>query len=353
MSDYRVPSMAQVRAIPDNGYRVISTFSGAGGSSLGYRLAGFKVLWANEFIPAAQETYSANFPDTLLDRRDIRSIRAEEILSATGLEVGELDLLDGSPPCASFSTAGKREKEWGAVKAYSDSQQRTDDLFFEFSRLLRGLRPKTFVAENVSGLVKGTAKGYFKLILAELIACGYTVKAALLNGAWLGLPQRRERLIFIGVRNDLGRLPVMPIPHGHQTTLREAFYGEDGLPGLSWKMPDDSQTKRLWAWCVAHGEYRMTVAAKAVLGRDAMMQHTICRYDHPTNTVVQGSQCLYHPAEPRTLSISELRRVSSFPDDFILTGGFAQQWERLGRAVPPFLMRSVASAVHRHVLETL
>jgi DNA (cytosine-5)-methyltransferase 1 len=156
---YRVPSMAEVAAMPWNGFTVASTFSGCGGSCLGYRMAGFKVVWANEFVPAAQESYRANMSsDAILDCRDIRLVQPEEILQATGLARGELDLFDGSPPCQAFSTAGKREKGWGHEKTYEHgASQCNETLFDEYIRLLRGLQPRTFVAENVSGLVKGTA----------------------------------------------------------------------------------------------------------------------------------------------------------------------------------------------------
>src|SRR5690606_40662961 len=118
---YRVPSMAEVRAVPWNGFNAISTFSGCGGSSLGYRMSGMRMLWASEFIPAAADTYRANASErTVLDTRDIRQVTAAHILDTTHLEVGELDLLDGSPPCAAFSTSGKREAGWDAVKTYSD-----------------------------------------------------------------------------------------------------------------------------------------------------------------------------------------------------------------------------------------
>src|SRR5262249_35052188 len=135
----------------------------------------------------------------------------------------ELDLLDGSPPCASFSTAGKREKGWGQVKPYSDTRQRTDDLFFEYARLLRGLRPRVFVAENVSGLVRGTAKGYFLQILRELKACGSGVQARLLDAQWLGVPQVRRRVIFQGAREDLGREPAFPKPLPYRYAVADAL----------------------------------------------------------------------------------------------------------------------------------
>src|SRR5210317_2070165 len=111
---YRVPTMQEIAAIEPNGYNVISTFAGGGGSSLGYRMAGYRVLWANEFIESARETYSANKANyTTVDGRDIREVTATEILETVGINKGDLDILDGSPPCASFSTAGKRHKGWG------------------------------------------------------------------------------------------------------------------------------------------------------------------------------------------------------------------------------------------------
>lgn len=220
---YVIPTMSQVRALPWNGYRVVSLFSGGGGSSTGYAMAGFKVAWASEFIEEAARTYRANHPTTILDTRDIRSVTPESILEATGLEVGELDLLDGSPPCASYSTAGKRERGWGQTKKYSDKSQRTDDLFAEFVRILRGLKPKTFIAENVSGLVKGTAKGVFKEVLAALKASGYKVEARLINAEWCGVPQSRARVIFQGVRADIGLTPVYPRPLPYRYSLAEAL----------------------------------------------------------------------------------------------------------------------------------
>jgi len=221
--EYRVPLMSEIDAISWNGFNAISTFSGCGGSSLGYKMAGFKVLWASEFIPAAQETYRANHKGAILDTRDIRQVKPDEVLSAIGKKQGELDLMDGSPPCASFSTAGKREAGWGKVKKYSDTNQRTDDLFFEFARLLSGIKPKVFVAENVAGLVKGTAKGYFLEILAALKGCGYRVKCKVLDAQWLGVPQARQRTMFVGVREDLNIEPQHPSPLQYQYTLDDAI----------------------------------------------------------------------------------------------------------------------------------
>jgi DNA (cytosine-5)-methyltransferase 1 len=221
---YQVMTMAEIRALPWNGYTVASTFSGGGGSSLGYRMAGFRVAYANEFVAAARDTYRANArPGTHLDGRDIREVTGGDVLAACGVERGGLDLLDGSPPCASFSSCGARERLWGTVRKYSDTAQRTDDLFFEYARLLGEIQPKAFIAENVAGLIRGTAKGYFQEIMRALKGCGYRVEARLLDAQWLGVPQTRRRLVVVGVREDLNRQPVHPKPLAYRYSIREAL----------------------------------------------------------------------------------------------------------------------------------
>jgi DNA (cytosine-5)-methyltransferase 1 len=330
---YKVPTLREINALEHNGFNVFSTFSGGGGSSTGYKMANFRVVWANEFIPAAQETYATNHPWTILDRRDIRTVTAEDILEKTGLEPEELDIFDGSPPCASFSTAGKREKGWGKEKAYSDSSQVTDDLFFEYVRLLRGLRPKTFVAENVSGLVKGTAKGYFKLILEALKASGYRVSAKLINAAWLGVPQARERLIFVGVREDLKRDPVFPKPLPYCYTL------EEGIAGLTTAIEPES-------WMTSSATGREWKRLKVGEQSSKYFQLVRCNPKLPVGTITAsggnpGLASISHPYECRKFSIGEVKRLSSFPEDYVLTGTYAQKYERMGRSVPPLMMRAI------------
>lgn len=130
--------MAEIKAIPWNSYTVASTFSGGGGSCLGYYMAGFRVLYANEFISEAQNTYKANH-DAFLDTRDIRQVTPESVLEITKLEKGQLDLFDGSPPCCAFSMAGSREKGWNTQRDYSDgAKQRIDDLFLNMPVLFAG-----------------------------------------------------------------------------------------------------------------------------------------------------------------------------------------------------------------------
>jgi len=444
---YRVPSMADIRAFPWNGLTVASTFAGGGGSSTGYRMAGCKVVWANEVVPIARRSYAANMdPSTILDGTDIRQVTAEDILKATGLKQGMLDIFDGSPPCVSFSTAGKREQGWGRVTASHDITQRHDDLFYEFARLLKGLQPRVFVAENVSGLIKGTAKGYFLEILRALRACGYRVEAKLLDAQWLGVPQMRQRIIFMGVRNDLPSKPAFPAPLAWRYTVRDALpwlggeavaihdtngwerfsqgditdapspavmtsaashyverrvvhdtRGRGGAEGFnSWSSGDVTDhpcptitngTAGLNSshFRVVHdtsGQYgagdvtdRPSPSVlsgrsgthqvlrtgglelppsrdKAYDGKDAYGIQ-IADADKPSPTVTLGSpgNDLGHPTERRKFTIAELKRICSFPDDYVLEGSYADQWARCGNAVPPVMMFHIARTIRDNVLK--
>lgn len=347
--------MREIEEVPANGFSVVSTFSGGGGSCLGYRMAGYRVLYASEFIPEAQKTYRLNHPGVYLDTRDIRQVTPESILEIVGKRPGEIDLFDGSPPCCAFSVCGKREKGWGKSHAYSDKAQRVDDLFFEYTRLLKGLRPKVFVAENVKGLTIGTAKGYFKLILRALKECGYRVKAAVLNAQHLGVPQSRERLIFIGVREDLNRDPVYPKPLSYVYTLREAFEGLENDPQEVARLLEDG---RRYKWgkvlSLLPRDPRKPLTGASVMNGSYFNLRRESLYA-PCGTVCQmngnPSACgNSHPLEDRKFTIPELRRIMSIPDDFILTGTYAQQWERLGRMVPPVMMGHIAKTIEREIL---
>lgn len=347
---FYIPTMAEIEAIKWNGFNVVSTFSGCGGSCLGYRMAGYRVLYANEFIKAAQETYKANHPNSILDSSDVRNIRPEEILERINLKKGELDLFDGSPPCASFSISGKREKGWGVEKKYSDTKQRVDDLFYEYARLLKGLQPKVFVAENVAGLVIGTAKGYFKRILQELKDCGYDVKCKIIDAQWAGIPQMRKRTIFVGVRKDLNMAPVHPKPLPYFYTVGDALANVEKTNNYKGVIKG-TETYRLWENTKV-GESFWKAAVK-LTGKNKFYSHVKQSPFRVANTVVQGSTDKYHWSEPRTFTIEELKAISTFPVDFKLTGTFSQQWERVGRAVPPMMMAKVAETVAKEILEKI
>lgn len=331
---YRVPSMAEIATrVGTNGLTVVSTFSGCGGSCLGFKMAGYEPVWASEFVPAAAETYRANHPGVPLDESDIRDVTGDDIRAVVGDR--PIDVLEGSPPCASFSTAGAGAKHWGKQKQYSDRVQRTDDLFFEFARLLDDLQPRAFVAENVPGLVKGKAKGYFIEILAALRGCGYRVEAKVLDASWLGVPQRRQRLIFVGTRIDLDTNPPFPQPLPYSYSIREAF---DDLDAAVEDATDFSR------FAIGAAAQRLRPGDQS----DRYFQLVRPYWSEPSPTVTAtaantDAASVIHPDGERKFSLAELRRLCGFPDDFALPDDYSKAAERLGRAVPPPMMAAVAT----------
>lgn len=342
---YRVPLMEEIRrGAWWNGLRAISTFSGGGGSSCGYAMAGYDVLWANEFVPHARATYMRNFPTTTLDSRDVREVTAADVMRATGLRPGELDLLDGSPPCQRFSDAGnKAAKTLAKPKRYEGvggAAKRVDDLFDEFVRLVGGLKPRAFVGENVSGMVTGNGKHYLREVMGKLTGHGYRVRAATVDAQWLGIPQRRQRVFVIGVRNDLEAEPPMPKPFPWRWSVGEALRG---LPS-----PSAEDVARLSFDRFAIGpEWR-----RLVPGTKSDRYYNLIRSapEEPCPTLtasagIVGAASVTHWCEPRKFTIPELRRISSFPDDFVLEGTYKQQVEVLGNAVPPLMTAAVGRAL--------
>jgi DNA (cytosine-5)-methyltransferase 1 len=216
-------------------FTVISTFAGGGGSSTGYRLAGGKILCVNEFVQSAVDTYGANYPNTPILDEDIKKLTGEDFLRVAGIKKGELDILDGSPPCSAFSVAGKREKGWDQTKTYSDGKQveNIEDLFFEFTRITGEIMPKVVIGENVAGITMGEAKEYFNRIVNEFDKLGYETVGKVLNAADYGTPQGRQRCFFVAVRNDIMEEAglnfmtmeneVYPEPYKKQISLKEAI----------------------------------------------------------------------------------------------------------------------------------
>lgn len=194
-------SLENLKNVKKNGLKVFSCFACGGGSTMGYKLAGFDVIGCNEIDPKMNAMYVNNHHPKYNFNIDIRD------LINWGLpdELYNLDILDGSPPCSVFSMAGKREKGWGIEKTFREGQkkQRLDDLFFYFIDLAKKLKSKVVVAENVRGLLLKKAKGYVNEILKRFDKAGYDVQIFLLNSAKMGVPQTRERTFFIARRKNL------------------------------------------------------------------------------------------------------------------------------------------------------
>lgn len=284
-----------------NAPTVISTFAGCGGSSLGYSMAGFRELLAVEWEQNAADTFRLNFPHVPLYHGDIAKLSVEECLRLACVAPGELDVFDGSPPCQGFSTAGKREM----------GDQR-NQLFREFVRLLSGLRPRAFVMENVSGMVEGDFKVIFAEILRTLKACGYRVKVRLLNAMYFGVPQSRERMIFVGVRDDIGVEPSHPSGWSEPIAMRQ----------IAGNFADRVVT---WRYKGGICDYRSPHEVAPTLNKGG------------GHIVVNGKRSRW------PLAIARL--LGAYPDGFQFIGSESDGLARIGNSVPPLLIRSIA----RHV----
>ena len=318
---------------------VISTFAGCGGSSLGYQLAGYRELLAVEWDDTAVETFRLNFPEVPVYHGDITALTGEKCLElAGGIEVGELDVLDGSPPCQGFSTAGKRR--------FNDPR---NSLFIEYARLLRELQPKAFVMENVTGMVKGCMKQAYLAIIAELRGCGYKAIGQVLNAMYYNVPQSRQRVIIIGVRNDLGIEPSHPKPRTKPMSAGQAIRGILNDPGeLAWLIECGKKYVAYQNWP------DMPVGTSR---QDLGLSGFNCqKWDpkKPAQTVMKNDGHItmhgaMHWAERRRFTVAEFKRFASFPDSFLFAGGY-KAVEYIGNSVPPNLMRAIAEHIRDRIL---
>ena len=355
-------------AAAQNKFTVISTFAGGGGSSTGYRLAGGKILCINEFVEEARNTYRENYPDTPILPDDIKELTGQDLLNAAGIKAGEVDILDGSPPCSAFSMAGAviqgggHTKGFGKTKNYSDGKkvENIEDLFFEFLRVAEEIKPKVIVAENVAGLMMGEAKQYYYKITNAFEKIGYDVSSMVLDSSHYGVPQTRKRVIFIAVREDVTEavgLTFMNIAGIFPDKFSEAITCGDAFSDLVY---DEEEIKMLTEK-FSKGSHFET-ASKMPKDPDKVL--TGCDYHpkghhfnmkrisrhKPAPTITASGGCI-HWSEMRKLALCESQRAMSLPDDFKLTGKWEQRSERMGRMVPPLMMKAVADAVYENVLK--
>ena len=381
-------------ASSQNKFTVISTFAGGGGSSTGYRLAGGKVLCINEFVEEAVKTYGENYPETYILPGDIKQLSGKDFLEAAGLQAGEVDILDGSPPCSAFSVAGKLshnsvEEEridlygnvtiekvsgkhsdgWGQSKNYSDGKmvENIEDLFFEFLRVADEIRPKIIVAENVKGLTVGEAKEYYNKITNKFEDIGYEVCSKVLDSRYFGVSQTRTRVIFIAVRSDIAEkvgLNFMTIGNLFPEASRETIPVKDVMIGLQYDKDEvDYLTEKFTntAYWKQTGSIMPVDPEKVLTGGDYHPKghhfnlKRVSQYaPAPTLTAMGSADTTagaFHWNEPRKLTLGELKRIMSLPDDFILTGKWNQKAERIGRMVPPLMMKAIASSIYDKVIK--
>jgi len=330
---------------------IVSLFSGAGGLDLGFEKAGFDVVWANEFDKDIWETFEKNHPKTKLDRRSICDVKDSGVPDCVGII--------GGPPCQSWS-------EGGAKRGLDDVRGR---VFFDYIRLLRAKRPLFFLAENVSGMLTARHTNELASIKKAFSESGYRLSVTLVNAHDYGVPQDRERVLFVGYRNDLKMSFKMPppIPVADRKTLRDAIGDlNDIRPGMR-KGGIAPQPEKL---AVPNHEYMLGGFSSMFMSRNRVRS-----WDEPAFTVqAQARQSQLHPSAPkmikveaekfafakgheseyRRISVREAARIQTFPDDFVFYyKDIAAGYKMIGNAVPVELAYVVAKQIADDLREYL
>ena len=332
--------LADLKAVPSNGIKVMSTFACGGGSSMGYKRAGCEIVAANDIDPEMAWHYKRNLNPLHYFLCPIRDLLTKQLPP----ELFELDILDGSPPCSTFSMAGSREKAWGKDKHFREGQakQVLSDLFFDYLDLVERLKPRVAIAENVKGMILGNAKGYTKMVMARFKEIGYRPQLFLLNGADCGVPQRRERVFFVAIRDDI-KVPPLNLAQKHRwISAAEACRDLQVLTQDEFiETAATASDKKWWPKTAPGSDYG--VAAMKETGKPTGFSIKRIDGNTPSNTLV-SSEPLRHWGQCRRLTYREWKRLGSFPDDYHAKTDKIGKY-MLGMSVPPKMTEVVARAV--------
>lgn len=326
--------------------KVFSCFSGGGGSTMGYKLAGFDVIGCNEIDHRMMYTYCKNNEPKYPFLEAIQDFKAREDLPE---ELYNLDILDGSPPCSSFSIAGVRERDWGVEREFREGQstQVLDTLFFDFIDLAQKLQPKVVIAENVKGMLLGNAIKYVKDVYNGFNKAGYYCQHWLLDAQDMGVPQRRERVFFVCLRKDLAG----PFLHKQDLFEQKPYIDLDfNEPTILFKEIADykgrevnSKTMRLLWDNRIHGDINQSGANIRLFGKNSNFNQGYIYEDNVCSTLASKESCLIHFEKPHYLSTSEVCSVSTFPQDYDFTN--QKPHYVCGMSVPPVMVAQIASRI--------
>ena len=350
--DYRW-KLADANFTKDKG-KVFSCFACGGGSSMGYKLAGFDVIGCNEIDHRMMDIYCKNHNPRFSFLEPIQTFKNRKDLPP---ELFNLDILDGSPPCSTFSVAGLREKAWGKMKKFKEGQaeQILDTLFFDFIDLAKKLQPKVVVAENVKGILLGKAKDYVRRIYQGFDDAGYHVQHFLLDAQYMGVPQRRQRVFFVCLRKDLISL-VPCISHLFGLTPKlDLSFKEEVIPfkavadGLGDGV-DSPKMRQCWD-LRKEGDSSIRDTGLREFGKNTMFNIKYVYPDKICPTLAARKDCLIRFDIPKYLSATEAMCVSTFPQDY----DFASQnpFFVCGMSVPPVMMAQVASRIYEQWLSKI
>lgn len=314
-----------------HGAKVFTTFSCGGGSSFGYKLAGYDVFAANDIDPQMRDVYLRNHKPKHYILAGVGDLIAKDLPT----DLYDVDVLDGSPPCSVFSAAGLREDAWGKEKKFREGQavQILDDLFFQFIDLADKIKPKIIIAENVKGMLSGHAKWYTREVVRRLDKIGYVTQVFLLNSGHMGAPQRRERVFFISTKKEYA-LPKLTMQ-----------FNEKPIPFREVSRPDAKPYGELTE---LYRKYWRQAAPGKPVGKFASRKKLKMSEVAPT---INASVSHYHPVEMRELNSVEETLIGTFPTDYDF--GNIRPTYIIGMSVPPLMMSNVAYEVNRQWIEPL
>jgi DNA (cytosine-5)-methyltransferase 1 len=335
---------------------VFSCFACGGGSTMGYKLAGFDVIGCNEIDPKMMESYVKNHNPKYHYLEPIQTFKLRDDLPE---ELYNLDILDGSPPCSSFSMVGNREADWGKEKKFREGQaeQVLDTLFFDFIDLAKKLQPKIVIAENVKGMLFGEAKSYVLKIYEAFDAAGYVVNHWLMDGSDMGIPQKRERVFFLALRKDISEPFVEQIDMFHIGPKIDFNFNEPKIPFKEFKEENNNDYpisdfyKTLWDKreegddSFANINGRVRGKENTGFGTNFLYKDNVCG----TLTTKKDCYCLFD--EPRYLSDFETKCVGSYPQDYEFVNTKPQYL--IGMSVPPLMTAQIAARVHEQWLSKM
>ena len=372
-------------------FTYISFFAGGGGSSAGYKLAGGDCQFVNEFQQVAVDTYLANWPNTPHICGDIKNITGKQIMEMTGLKVGELDILDGSPPCPPFSMSGTKKEGWNKEKtAYGMKQQNIEDLTWEMIRIAGEIKPKVIICENVKGLTMDYARDHLNRMVADFETLGYSTTYKVLNGIHFGVPQKRQRVFIVSIRDDvlddIGMnwmlvSSVYPEPVDEEPTLEQAigdlrFDNENSVEAVELCEAMRKGAKYKWLKRLPKNPDRVVSVGDDVVGpwydkviahrkkwgksipeaKHSFYQSRRVPWNQASHTLseqgLQTSLAVHlHAAEDRVYTTKESKRIMTLPEDYILTGTLNEKLARVGLMVAPMMMKYVAESIYEKILE--
>ena len=334
-------NLTDLKTVPQNGLKVMSTFACGGGSSMGYKRAGCTIVAANDIDPEMAYHYKLNLNPPNYFLCPIKDLLNKELPD----ELYDLDILDGSPPCSSFSMAGNREKDWGKKKHFREgpSEQVLDDLFFDYLNLVEKLKPKVAIAENVKGMIQGAAKGYVKMVMARFKEIGYRPQLFLVNAADCGVPQRRERVFFCAIRDEIDKPKLVLNPQSRWISIGEAT--EDLQVLSDAEILDTKPTQTIIRfWAKTKPGFDFSLACKQEIGKESFFGDIRLSDKIPAPTLRSQDLHYAHWSECRKLTFREWKRLGSFPDDYQAKTDKIGKY-MIGMSVPPKMTEAVARAV--------